>query len=357
MGRPIMPNISLIEQTGYNPMIKGPYRAGLITSPLKENIVKQLRINDEQCAINRYVWRNLPQGLNSQLMERILYYRGRAAFFYLEEVNKFMFLPYALVEGLDVYGRYQQIEPVQMGGGELPTDGIFKKDKPWISGLRLEIQYDLLLPEELKPEHLTRSAVIINDYTPQYSQVIIPRYALQGPLLNCMAECIPFMQTALLKNTGISGMRVNSEDTESNVAVAAAQMHNAALNTQPWQAVVGSVEFQELTGGASGKAEEYLLAMQGIDNFRLGLYGIENNGIFDKKAHMLEAEQAVNGGPTKLVLQDGLEQRQHAADIINSIWGLGIYPEINMAMEEIMPGTYYEEDEEEGGEEDAELMA
>lgn len=356
MGHPILPNLSLIEQTGYNPMIGRSYRAGMITSPLKENIVKQLRINDEQCAINRYIWRNLPKGLNTQLMERILYYRGRAAFFYNEDADLFMFLPYALIGGLDVYGRYQKITPVQMGGGQLPTDGNFKGEKPWINGLELMIQYDMILPEDLTLEHLKKSAVIINDYTPQYSQVIIPRYALQGPLLDCMAECIPFMQTALLKNTGISGMRVPSEDEESNVGVAAAQMHNAALNGQPWQAVIGSVDFQELTGGASGKAEEYLLAMQGIDNFRLGLYGIENNGLFDKKAHLLEAEQAVNGGPTKLVLQDGLEQRQHAADIINSIWGLGVYPEINMAMEQPMPGMMYEEDEEEGAEEDAEYM-
>ena len=355
MGRPVLPNISLIEQTGYDPRNRLPYRAAMITSKLKENILKQLRINDEQIAINRYVWRNLPKGLNSQLMERILYYRGRAAFFYLEETDTFLFLPYALIKGLDVYGRYQKIEPVQMGGGELPTDGIFKKDKPWIPGLQLNIQYDILLPEELRPEHMTKSAVIINDYTPQYSQIIIPRYALQSELLDVMADCIPFMRTALLKNTGISGMRVGSEDEQSNVEVAALQMQDAALNGRPWQAIIGSVDFQELTGGASGKAEEYMLAMQGIDNFRMSLYGIENGGLFEKKAHLLEQEAAINGGPTQLILQDGLEQRYRAADIINSIWGLGIYPEINYGVEQMMPGLMYE-DEEEGGEDNGEYV-
>ena len=352
----VLPNISLIQQTGYDPRAGRPYRAGQMTSPLKENIIKQLRINDEQIAINRYVWRNLPKGLNSQLMERILYYRGRAAFFYSELAEQFFFLPYALVEGLDVYGRYMKIEPVQMGGGELPSDGIFKKEKPWIPGLNYNIQYDIILPDELRPEHLTESAVIINDYTPQYSQIIIPRYALQSQLLDTMADCIPFMKTALMKNTGISGMRVNSEDAESNVAMAAAQMYEAALNNQPWQAVVGSIDFQELTGGASGKAEEYLLAMQGIDNFRMGLYGIDNGGLFQKKAHLLEEEASINGGPTHLILQDGLEQRLLAADIINSIWGLGVYPEINIGVEQMMPALELDQDEEEGGESDAEYM-
>ena len=353
----VLPNLSLIMQTGIDPRNLNASRAlARITSPLKENIVKQLRINDEQVAVNRYVWRNLPKGLNSQLMERILYYRGRAAFFYSETADRFFFLPYALIQGLDVYGRYMKIEPVQMGGSELPSDGNFKKEKPWIPGLQLDVMYDVLLPEELTEESLTKSAVIINDYTPQYSQIIIPRYSLQAPILDVMADCIPFMRTALLKNTGISGMRVQSEDEQSNVSAAAAQMHDAALNGMPWQAIIGSVDFQELTGGASGKAEEYLLAMQGIDNFRMGLYGIDNGGLFQKKAHLLEQEASVNGGPTHLILQDGLEQRLQSADIINSIWGLGVYPEINVGVEQMMAGLEIDETMNEGGEEDAQYV-
>ena len=43
-------------------------------APLKANIKKMLRVNDEQIALNRYVWHNLPRGINGQLIERILYY-------------------------------------------------------------------------------------------------------------------------------------------------------------------------------------------------------------------------------------------------------------------------------------------
>ena len=64
--------------------------------------------------------------------------------------------------------------------------------------------------------------------------------------------------------------------------------------------------------------------MQGLDNFRLSLYGLENGGLFQKKSHMLEAEQSMNAGKAAIPLNDGLTIRQNFADIVNSVTGLGI---------------------------------
>ena len=67
--------------------------------------------------------------------------------------------------------------------------------------------------------------------------------------------------------------------------------------------------------------------MQSLDNLRLSLLGIENNGVFEKKAHELQTEANINGGPVGLVLQDGLSIRQNFCNIVNSIWGLGLWCE------------------------------
>ena len=83
--------------------------------------------------------------------------------------------------------------------------------------------------------------------------------------------------------------------------------------------IIGNIEFQELTSGQLGKAEEYMLAMQSLDNFRLSGYGIDNGGLFEKKAHELQTEADINGGPVGLVLQDGLSIRQNFCNIVNSI--------------------------------------
>ena len=163
---------------------------------------------DEQDAVNRFTWYNLPSGLNSRLMERILYYRGQGMFFKLQD--KFYFLPYALDGTIDVYGRFTDVTPLPFNG-KASSDG---KDKPWITGLRRKVLYDILMPEEIvmddgeidwgKVEALQdECCVLIKDYTEQISQTNISRQILQEPILDVMADMFPFMRTALLNGTGI----------------------------------------------------------------------------------------------------------------------------------------------------------
>lgn len=85
-------------------------------SPFKENIRKILRVNDEQLAVNRYRWYNLPPELSGNMIERILYYRGQAMLFYIPEMEKFYFLPYTLCGNLDIYGRYDRVKPLPFMG-------------------------------------------------------------------------------------------------------------------------------------------------------------------------------------------------------------------------------------------------
>jgi hypothetical protein len=177
---------------------------------------------------------------------------------------------------------------------------------------------------------IEKSAVIVRDYTPQLGQTNIARSILDEPVLDLMSDCIPFMRTALLNSTGIKGMRVNNQDEANEVFSANRAINNASLTGQWAVPIVGSVDFQELTSnGGVGKAEEFMLALQSLDNFRLSLLGIPNGGVFGKKAHMLQSEQELNAGTASLVLQDGLLYRQWSSTVFNSIHGLGIWCEIN----------------------------
>lgn len=295
----------------------------------KADIKQFLRIIDEQDAVTRYVWYNLPANLSSQELERMLYYKGQLAFFYLPDADEFYFMPYALDGGIDFYGRYNSIHPIPFAEGT--GDDVDKKrvaqQRNYLSTLKLKCQYDVIDDEELNIETQLGSAVLLHDYTKQLSQLITPRRALQECILDKMADCIPFMRTAMLNATGIQGMRVQNESEQSNVTSANALIDRAALNSEKYVAIVGAIDFQDLTGGEVAKSEEFLLAMQALDNLRLSAYGIDNGGIFEKKAHTLESEQAMNTGTSGLVYQDGLSIRQHFCDIVNSIWDLGIWCE------------------------------
>ena len=144
-----------------------------------------------------------------------------------------------------------------------------------------------------------------------------------------MSDMIPFARTALLNGTGVQGMRVGSEDEGANVMYASQAINDAALNGKKWIPIVGNVEFQDLTDAPVAKAEEYFLALQSLDNLRLSFYGLDNGGLFQKKSHMLEAEQEMNQGNVGLVMRDRLQNRQNFCTLVNSIWGLGIWCDIS----------------------------
>lgn len=316
-------NESLYEAAGINPKTKIPYKT-IDQTALKTNIKKALRILDEQDAINRYVWQNLPNGLTGQLIERILYYKGNGMFFFEESERKFYFLPYALTGSVDVYGRYTQVTPMIFAG---TNEDDSKRSQQFIAGRNYYPKYDYIPIEELTLEDFYKSAVLISDYSPALTQSIVPRTNLMECILDIMSEMPPFMRTALMSGTGINGMRVQSEDEQSNVEAASQSVNYAALTGRKWIPIVGQIDFQSLTEGELMKAEEYLIAMQAMDNLRLSMHGLSNGGLFQKKAHMLEAEQQMNAGNVGLVMQDGLSIRQNAAMIINSIWDLNVWVE------------------------------
>lgn len=329
---------NMLIQAGIDPRTGLPIKLGNCGSygVDKQNIRKQLRIVDEQNALYRYTWYGLPPGLNQELVERVLYYRGQGAFFQIN--GKAYFLPYALDGEIDVYGRYLGITPLPFNGAQKKGD----EDKPWVQGLTFEPVYEMLteldilaIPSlEAAQQKLDKSCVLLHDYAQQIAQTNIPRQTLQDPLLDVMADCIPFMRTALLNGTGITGIRVGNEDERASVEAASSAINEAALNGRKYVGVMGSLDFQELTGGQVAKAEEFMLAMQSLDNYRLSLYGLDNGGLFQKRQHMLEAEQEMAGGNTALVYADGLTQRQNACLIANSIFGWNMWC---MPSEDVMP--------------------
>lgn len=337
---------NIAETLGINPKTGLPMKQKNCPVTLPNDIKKQLRIVDEQDAVNRYTWYNLPSGLTSQLMERMIYYRGQVAFFFMPSNGQFYCLPYALSGNIDVYGRYQGITPLPFNGTASTEKG---GDKPWITGLVRKPIYDI--PFEITDNEFLEGCVLIKDYTEQLSETIIPRQILQDPLLGAMSEVLPMARTSLIANSGVRGVRVQTEDDANNVIQASKSIENAAKSGLPFVPIVGSTDFQSLTDGTALKSEEYLLFLQSLDNYRLSLYGLGEGGLFQKKSHMLEAEQNMNAGKVKLTFQDGLTIRQHACDIINSIWGLGIWVEPSecvIAMDTDGDGVVYDNQDQSG---------
>ena len=313
---PVMIDPNLYISAGIDPKTGLPLKAG---SPNKQepslntDLLKLFRVMDEQDAISRFDW-VLPEEINGDLLERIEYYRGQGMFFYLEETGKFYFLPFTLAGEIDVYGRYKTVTP-------LPFNGVNKdeKDMPWLQGVDFDVLYEI--PDDVnEKEYWKKHCVIISDYSKQISQVTIPRRTMNDPLLRIESQIIPFLRTALMNQTGTTGMRVNSDDEAFEVNLANQKILNAALKGDRYIPIRGTIAFQELALGKMGVSADFMQALESLENFRLASYGIDNGGLFQKKAHMLQDEQAQAGGAPALIMKNCLYQRTRACEIINAIF-------------------------------------
>lgn len=319
-------DINLILQAGIDPKTGLPIKLANCDSWRKNAIKTALRIVDEQDAVNRYVWYNVPGNISSQELERMLYYKGQLCFFYNEALDEFFFMPYALDGTIDFYGRFNSIHPIPFVNGTTESEkALAEAQSAYLSTLKLKVLYDI--PTE--PVDVFTSTVLLHDYTKQLPQSIISRQIINDPILDIEADCIPLMRTNLMNSSGVVGMRVNSQDEATNVMAANKGVDNAALNGQRYIPILANLDFQELAGQSVAKSEEYLQAMQSLDNFRLSLYGLKNGGLFTKKAHLLEQEQAMNNSNAEAPLVDGLKIRQRFCDIVNSVWGIGIWCDIS----------------------------
>lgn len=320
---PKMIDLAPFYQAGINPKRGLPLKFGDDSdgAGLKSDIKKVLRIVDEQNAVQRFTWTNLPCNITGQELERLLYYRGQLCFFFDKTTKMFYFMPYALDGNLDFYGRYTYVKPipfVEPGDGasaeEKRAHGVMKA---YLSQKHLKVLYDV--PAE-PIEDIESVCILIHDYTKQYAQTLIPRQELNDSILEVMSDCIPFMRTNLLNSTGITGVVVGNEDEAAQVELTSTLVNNAAIKGKKYIPLMGSPITKDLTGGNLAKSEEFLLAMQGLDNFRLSLYGLDNGGIFQKRSGMLQEEAEMNQGNVGMVLQDSLQIRQNFCNIANLVF-------------------------------------
>ena len=344
---PFLPDLKTYARAGINYPDGSPTRAA--SCFLKEGMKKILRVIDQQDAVNRYKWYNLPCNLTSEEVETLLYYNGSICFFYFKELDKFFFMPYTLNGTIDFYGRFNKITPVPIAAtaGDQNDQKRYNEQAKVLSALKLDVIKAPIPFEDLKLEDLDKSAVILYDYSKQRSQTILPRQLLNESIIEVESDIIPFLRTSMIEATGVRGMKVEDADTQEEAARVSAQLYEAALSGKIYSPFLSKIDVQDLAEGSPTKAEEFLLTLTALDNFRLGTYGIKNGGLFQKKAHELQSESDLNSGNVQTIFNDGLALRQHFCNIVNSIWGTSIWcmpSEAVLGQDLNMDGKSYDED-------------
>lgn len=314
-------------QAGINPKTGLPLRY-TDDSELMTNMKKVVRIKDEQMAVNRYVWYNTGLSITSQEIERLLYYKYQLVFFVLDGQPYLM--PYALDGTIDFYGRENTVHPIPINASD--TDAA-KRQWDLLSSIKLNVKRGVVLDPTI--EDFNDSGVIIRDYTPQASITSgIPRSQLQDPVIELESKIFPYMRTAMMNSTGTQAVQCQDESEANDILEAANAFDDAATSGKPLIPIMGKLNMQAINKGAVTNSEEYLMTMQAIDNFRESLYGLSRGGLFTKKEHTNDSENALNQ-QLDFPLTDGLKLRQDACNIINSIWPIGIWCEISETAENV----------------------
>ena len=295
-----------------------------VGNPLLDNMRNTLQEIDKTDAIRRFTWYGLPEGIDGELIERIMYYRGMGMAFYCKTEDKFYFLPFALDGSIDVTGKYLKVTPVPFGGTS--DDG---KDQPWIEGYSFEPLYDMIVNRTPDWNDYTTKCVILKDRSSAENFAVGPRKAINKEIINLEAKIFPYMNTCLMNATGIDGVIIDGQYAASDIEKANQATEKAALTGKRWVPITQSLQLQDISAHNVGNAETFLQVMQSLDNYRLGTMGLENGGLFQKKAHMLGMEQQMAQSANGLILDDGLAQRQTFCNIVNSLWGWGCWCEVS----------------------------
>ena len=273
----------------------------------------------------RYMWINIPFGLTQDLIERILYYRGKGVFYYNDNIDKFQFLPFALNGNIDEYGRYINCNSLPFIGVD-SNDEKNKKDQKLIYE-NLNIVYDLPYNEEMLKNARERKTVgiILNDSSLGLSQQPVVRNIYVEPVIHLIATLFQIINTAMFGSADHNLLQVEDESELESIQNQIDAINFDILKGNRFTPVVGKLPITPLKTTSSVDLEGLFNTFNSLTNFLKSITGVANAGVFDKKAHLLQEEQKLNGSNSDDIYYNGLRLRQEFCLLVQAYYNYPIW--------------------------------
>lgn len=286
--------------------------------------------------LERYMWTNVPFGLTQDLIERLLFFRGKGVFYFNDKVDKFQFLPFALNGNIDEYGRYMKCNTLPFTGmDEVPKNGKAKKLQPVVYE-DLEIVYDIPYNEEMVKNARKRKTVgiVLNDNSLAISQQPIIRSNYVRPVLHMMATLMQIINTAMYGNADHSLIQVQNESELESINQQINAINFDILKGRRFTPVVGELPITPIKTSNTANLEGLFGTFNSLTNFLKSITGVANAGVFDKKAHLLQEEQRLNGSNSDDIYYNGLRLRQEFCIMVQAYYGYPVWCESKRGMSE-----------------------
>lgn len=289
--------------------------------------------------LERYQWINVPFGLTQDLIERLLFYRGKGVFYFNDKVEKFQFLPFALNGTIDEYGRFTKCNTLPFTGVDSDSEGKDKKktkrDLPLIYQ-DLEIVYDLPYNKELfeKASKLKTVGIILNDSSLGISQQPIIRSNYVKPIIRLMATLLQIINTAMFGCADHNLVTVENETQLDSINAQIRAINYDIMTGKRFTPIVSPVPVVPLKTNNTANLEGLFNTFNSLNNLLKSITGIANAGVFDKKAHLLQDEQNLNGSNADDIYYNGLRQRQEFCLMVQAYYNYPIWCESKRALTE-----------------------
>lgn len=324
-----------IDQNG-NVITPNPSKYNLDYSSLFAIMREQNMIE----TLERYMWTNVPPGLTQDLIERLLFFRGKGVFYFNDKVEKFQFLPFALNGVIDEYGRFTKCNTLPFTGvDEVEEKNGKKKSKKPLNAVYedLEIVYDLPYNEEMIKSIRDRKIVgiILNDNSLAVSQQPVIRSNYVKPVLHMMSTLMQIINTAMYGNADHNLIQVENESELDSINQQIAAINFDILRGRRFTPIVGKLPITPIKTSNTANLEGLFGTFNSLSNFLKSITGVANAGVFDKKAHLLQEEQKLNGSNSDDIYYNGLRLRQEFCLLVQAYYGYPVWCESKRAMSEV----------------------
>lgn len=317
-------------------------------NPLKFNLNYEscfaiMREQNKIETLERYMWTNVPFGLTPDIIERQLFYRGNGVFYFNDKVDKFQFLPFALNETIDEYGRYTRCNTLPFIG--VDTDGREKSKNKKPQSLvyeNLELVYDLPYNEEMlnKVKKGNVVGIVLNDSSLGLSQKPTIRSIYVKPILHLMATLMQIINSAMFGCADHNVVRVENESELESVREQLEAINQNILKGHRFTPIASPLAIETLKTNNTANLEGLFNTFNSLNNLLKSITGIANSGVFDKKAHLLQSEQDLNQSNSDDIYYNGLRQRQEFCLMVQAYYNYPIWCESKRGMSNAQAENY-----------------
>ena len=305
----------LLEEMGltFNNTLSENYK------PYRPNVEEYRRcwsILDLNQNCNKYRWTNLPEGIDSWNLERMLYYYGSLAGFSYN--NQIYVLPFTPVNGLNCYGFPTKIQPITFNG-RTPDDST-----------KSFFGHDFIITTFLKGDKpASNKACILLDNIPEACGTFIPvsRWIQNQTMINDIVETLKRANINIVVSN--KKLVINCPDPKQ-AEVIRQELEKGYNSDSPFIITSNPSALPSITQSSDLAASDLFNVIKQYDAIRCQMSGILTKSFGqDKKERVNSGELMGEKEQVNIIYDVGLYLRQMWAEDMNNNFGTNIQVEEN----------------------------